>query len=216
MATTPSDQTLSQLETSVRRLIQEEDTSNTNFTSAEITDYLNEGIRRLATNLEWQLAVFTATSVQDQSTYTLPGHIVSIIDLTLDGQPLSILDRSDLDRLYGDWVNEEASEPRVAYRADRNRLGLFPKPSADYTGKQIRLQAVKLPDTLVDTGDVPDVHIAFQDLLPFYAAFRCHLKAGNREAAADMLKLFQNGVTSIQGQLDKFADHFMAFTFDYP
>jgi hypothetical protein len=216
MATTPSGKTLSALETSTRRLILEEDATNSFFSSSEIADYINEGIRRLATDLEWQMGVFTASTVQDQSTYSLPVHIVSIIDVSLDGQPLTIVDRSDLPRLHANWLSADAAQPTLAYRADRDRIGVYPKPSATWAAKQMRIQAVKLPDTLVDSGDTPDIHIVFQDLLPFYAAFRCQLKAGNREAAADMLKLFNNGTKSIQGQLEKFADRLMAFQFDYP
>lgn len=216
MATTPSSQTLSSLETNVRRLIMEEDTANSFFSSSEIADYINEAIRRLATNLEWQLGVFTADTVTNQSTYSLPVHVVSIIDAYLDGSPLTILDRTDLVRRNADWLSADAGEPTVLYRADRDRIGLYPKPSAEFAALQIRVQAVKLPDTLVDASDTPDIHIAFQDLLPYFAAFRCQLKAGNREAAADLLKLFNNGVASIQGQLDKFADRMMAFSFDYP
>lgn len=214
MSTTPTAQTLSTLETSVRRLIQEEDTSNTNFTSAEITDYLNEGIRRLATSLEWQLGVFTASTVQDQSVYSLPAHVVSIIDVYMDSKPLQIFDRTDLVRFNQGWLTEEASEPRYAYRADRNLLGLFPKPSSTWSSKELRIQVVKLPDTLVNGADTPDLHITFQDLLPFYAAFRCEMKGGNNARAADFLKLYQNGIKEVQGQLEKFADSSLRFQID--
>jgi hypothetical protein len=213
MATTPTSQTLGTLETSVRRLIQEEDTSNSSFTSSEIADYLNEGIRRLATSLEWQLAVFTASTVTDQTSYQLPAHVVSLIDVFIDSKPLSVLDRKDLISINQDWLTATSDEPRYAYRASRDTLGLYPKPSSTWNAKELRIQAVKLPDTLVDSSDAPNLHISFQDLLPYYAAFRCELKAGNNSRAADFLKLFQNGTKEIQAQLDRFSDAALGFQF---
>ena len=214
MATTPSSQTLSTLETSVRRLIQEEDTSDTNFTTAEIYDYLNEGARRLSTKLEWQYAVFTATTVANQGTYTIPDHVICVIDVFLDGKPLTLVDRADLVNVNREWLNTSAGLPVYAYRADRNKIGLYPKPSSTYASLELRMQGIKLPDTMTATTDTPDIHISLQDALPYFAAFRCELKAGNNQRAADFLKLFQNSIAEVQSQLDKFADQLLGWRFD--
>lgn len=214
MSSTPSNLPVSTLETAVRRLIQEEDTTNSNFATAEIYDYLNEGCRRLATRLEWQLAVFTAQTVAEQSTYSIPDHTIELVDIYLNSKPLVLVDRADLPNLNSDWLSQASGEPKFAYRADRNRIGLYPKPSSTYASLELRMQGVKLPDTMVSATDTADVHISLQDCLPYFAAFKCELKGGNNQRAADFLKLFNNFITETQAQLDKFADSLMAFHFD--
>lgn len=214
MSETPTGQTLSTLEVSVRRLIQEEDTTNSNFETEEIYDYLNEGLRRLSTKLEWQLAIFTTNSVQDQQVYTIPDHLICIVDIYFDGTKLAFLDRAAMTNVNYGWMDEAAGTPRFAYKEDRNKIGLYPKPDSANASLELRMQGIKMPDTLVDSTDAPDVHIALQDALPYFAAFRCEWKAGNRDRAADALKLFKDSISEVQTQLIKFAEQLNAFTFD--
>lgn len=214
MAATPTGQTLSTLETSTRRLIEEEDSTNSNFSTAEIYDYINEGLRRLATKLEWQLAIFTATTVQNQTTYTIPAHMIDIVDVYFNNILLIMVDRAEMSNVNSQWLGESAGQPKYAYKADRNKIGLFPKPDASNAGLELRMQGIKLPDNMSVSTDSPDIHYSLHDALPYFAAFRCEMKAGNNQRAADFLKLFQNGIADIQAQLDKFADGLLGFRFD--
>ena len=213
MSEAPEGLDASSLETATRRLIQEEDSTNTNYTSAEILDYINEGIRRLAATLGWPLAIFTATSVEDQSTYSIPGNIICLVDFYFDNEPLTVVDRSDLTGIDKSWLTADASKPRWAYRADRDKFGVYPKPDLDRAGKEMRIQAVKLSDTLVDSDDIPDLHVAFHDCVPYYAAFKCELKGGNNQRAADFLKIFKDYRDEMKGNLEKTSEQLMAFHF---
>lgn len=213
MSETPTGLDASSLETATRRLIQEEDEDNSNFDSPEILDYVNEGIRRLATYLGWQLAIFTATSVEDQSTYTIPGHIICLMDFYFDNEPLTIVDRTDMPSVDQNWISADSGRPRWAYRADRDKFGIYQKPSAAYADKEMRVQAIKLPDTIVDSTDLADIHIAFHDCIPYYAAFKCELKAGNNQRAADFLKIYKDYRDEIKGVLEKTSEQLMSFHF---
>lgn len=213
MAEAPTGLDASSLETAARRLIQEEDSTNSNYTSPEILDYLNEGIRRLAAALGWPLAVFTATSIEDQSTYSIPAHIICIVDFYFDNEPLTIVDRTDLPSVDKSWLTAASGRPRWVYRADRDKFGLYQKPNEDNSGKEMRIQAVKLSDTLVDSTDLPDLHVAFHDCVPYYAAFKCELKGGNNQRAADFLKIFKDYRDELKGTLEKTSEQMMAFHF---
>lgn len=213
MAETPSGQTSASLEISARRLIQEEDPDNSNYTSSEILDYNNEGVRRLSTFLGWQYAVFTATSVEDQPTYTIPDHMITLMDFYFDGEPLPVVDRTDMPSIDASWLTATSNRPRFAYRADRNKFGLYPKPSSTYAGLEMRSQAIKLPDTLTDDEDIADIHLSFHDCIPYYGAFKCELKAGNNQRAADFLKIWKDYRDEIKGVLEKTADQMTAFHF---
>jgi hypothetical protein len=99
----------------------------------------------------------------------------------------------------------------VAYRADRDKMGVFPKPDANNAGKQLRMQSVKLPDTMDLVGDIPDLHLALHDALPYFGAFKCEMKAGNNSRAADFLKIFKDGIADVSSQIEKFNDAALGF-----
>lgn len=213
MSETPTGLDAGTLETAVRRLIFEEESDNSNYSSAEILDYTNEAIRRLSTYLGWQLAIITATSEENKQTYSMPVHIITILDFYFDGVPLTVVDRTDMPGIDQNWRNASAGKPRYAYRADRDKFGLHQKPDADNAGKEMRCQVVKLPDTLVNSTDLADIHIAFHDCIPYYAAFKCELKGGNNQRAADFLKIYKDYRDEIKGVLEKTAEGLMAFHF---
>lgn len=216
MSETPSGLDAGSLETATRRLIYEEEEDNSNFTSAEMLDYINEGVRRLSTYLGWQLGIFTATSIEDKQTYSVPGYLICLLDFYFDDSPLPIIDRTDLPGVDQNWRSASSGRPRYAYRADRDRFGLYQKPDADNAGKEMRFQAVKMPDTLVNSTDLADIHIAFHDCIPYYAAFKCELKAGNNQRAADFLKIYKDYRDEIKGVLEKTAEGLAAFHFGNP
>jgi hypothetical protein len=216
MSQTPTGLNAGSLETATRHLIFEEEAINSNFSSPEILDYINEAVRRLSTYLGWQLAIFTATSVEGKQTYSFPGHVICLLDFYFDNRALIIVDRTDMPNIDQNWRNAAEGRPRYAYRADRDKFGLYQKPDAANASKEMRFQAVKLPDTLVNSTDLADIHIAFHDCIPYYAAFKCELKAGNNQRAADFLKIYKDYRDEIKGVLEKTSEQLMAFHFGEP
>src|SRR5437879_1666918 len=123
-----------------------------------------------------------ATAVANQGLYQLPSDFVALVDVyfnSLNPVHLVILERADLGQITPSWQADPASSPRIAYRFNRNTIGLYPVPDAKQTDYTLQIEYIHLPATLASDTDVPDLHSAFQMCLPFYAAFLCDYKLGN-------------------------------------
>lgn len=203
--------TLAQLRTDTRRLIDETDSSNSSYEDSELNDYLNQAARKIAGLLEWTIATYTATSVESQAQYTLPSGMLYICEVHFDGKPISIVDRSDLSGLYGEWMNADDGEPVVAYRADNNVLGFYQAPSVDFAGKTITIQTIKLPTDLTADGDVVDLHELLQDAMPLRAAMFAQVRAGNFKAAQFLEALFDKEILGVKSKINKFAEDLASF-----
>lgn len=201
------------LSEAVRRLIDEEDEDNSHFTSDEIYDYLNQAIRYLGTEIEWPLQLAQATPVTDQAVYELPDDFVSLSDVYYDNRDLLIIDRTDLPALRSDWQNAPSGLPIYAYRSDNAKVGLFPKPSSSYTANSevIQIQYIKVPADLDDDTDTPDLHIAFNDCLPFYAAFLCEHKLGNSKRSEVNFNLYEVHKKRLLSKVQKFSPDALRF-----
>jgi len=198
---------------SVRRLIDERDVTNTHFENDEIYDYLNQAIRQLGTDLEWPLQTAQATPVTDQAVYTLPEDFICLTDIYYDNKPLLIVDRADLSAIRSDWQNAESGHPSYAYKSDNRKFGLYPKPSTDFTSNSevIQIQYIKLPPDLEDDVTAPDLHTAFHDCLPFYAAFMCEFSLGNTKRADVNMALYDSHKKRLTSHVQKFSDGLFRF-----
>lgn len=191
-----------------RRLIDEEDSTNSHFEDAEIYDYLNQAIRYLGTDLEWPLQLAQATAVAEQAVYTLPTDFISLSDVYYDNRDILIIDRTDLSALRPDWQDAPSGLPQYCYRQDNAKMGLFPKPSSQYSsnGEVIQIQYIKTPPDLADDTTSPDLHAAFQDCLPFYAAFLCEHKLGNSKRSDMNMNLYEMHKKRVTARVQKFSD----------
>jgi len=204
------------LTTQVRMLIDEKDSSNSHFTDSEIYSFLNQAIRYLGVDVEWPLQTAEATSVADQPVYTLPDDFVSLSDVYFDGTDLTVLDRSDLSVLSSTWQNAPSGTPRYAYKSDNAKFGLYPKPNSTESGKIIQIQYIKVPPDLSDDVSTPDIHSAFNDCLPFYAAFMCEKSMGNIKSADHNMNLYEMHKKRLQSKVQRFADDLLRFRWSDP
>lgn len=202
---------LSTLRTTTRRLINEEDSTNSHFTDSEINDYLNQAVTFLGTMMEWSEQVAIATAVQDQALYTLPVNFIALTDAYFDNTRLTILEREDIGGVSPTWQNDPSSTPRAIYKADNAVMGLYPAPDATQAGKTIQIQYIQIPDTLSQDTDVPDLHTAFQMCLPFYAAYLCDYKLGNTKMSDNHLSNFERHRKALMSKVQKFGDDILRF-----
>lgn len=209
---------LSTLRTQVRRYILEEDSTNSHFTDAEINDYLNQGVTFLGTQMEWPEQVDQAVVVANQTLYQLPDDFIALVDVYFDNTKLVILERPDLGQISPSWQSDTASTPRIAYRDNRNVIGLYPTPDTSQDGKLIQIQYIHLPATLSQDTDVPDLHTAFQMCLPFYAAFLCDYKLGNDKKADMHLQKYDQHRKALMSKVQKYSDDLVRFRWgwNYP
>lgn len=204
-------QTRVSLTTTTRRYINETDSDNSHFTDSEIYDYLNQAIRFLGTEMEWPFQTAEATSIESQAVYTLPEDFISLVDLYFDNKDLPIIERADLSMLRNDWQNTEASTPLYAYKSDNAKIGLYPKPDATNASKVIQIQYIKVPADLETDSSNPDLHVAFQDCLPFYASFLCELKMGNVKRSDYMISLYEGHKKKLMSKVQRFSDDELRF-----
>jgi hypothetical protein len=197
------------LTTTVRRYINEPDSTNSNFTDAEIYDYVNQAIRYLGTEMEWPLQTAEATSVANQAVYALPEDFISLSDVYFDNQDIPVIDRTDLSTIRNDWQDAVAGTPSYAYKSDNAKIGLYPKPDTD--GKILQIQYIKVPPDLSDDVTAPDLHVTFQDCLPFYAAFLCEYCMGNTKRADYNLALYESHKKKLMSKVQKFSDESLRF-----
>lgn len=209
---------LSTLRTQVRRYINEADAANSHFTDSEINDYLNQAVTFLGTQMEWPEQVSQAAAVASQTLYALPDDFIALVDVYFDNQKLIILERADLGEISPAWQNDTASIPKIAYRDNRNVIGLYPTPDSSQDGKIIQIQYIHLPATLSSDTDIPDLHTAFQMCLPFYAAFLCDYKLGNDKKADMHLQKFDQHRKALMSKVQKYSDDLMRFRWgwNYP
>lgn len=194
-----------------RRLLNQEDPTNSHFTDPELLDYINQSIRFLGTQMEWAEQLAYAVTVQDKFTYILPDDFISLIDVYFDGYKLDILEREDLPALNGQWQSVKSSQPSVAYKSDNAVIGIFPPCDAAHAGKNLQIQYVKVPPGLSDPSDTPDLHVAFHDCIPFYATFLSESKIGNQKRSDRMLQLYDYHRKNLMSKVQRFADANLSF-----
>jgi hypothetical protein len=194
---------------STRRLIDERDSTNSHFEDSELYDYHNQAIRLLGAELEWPLQTAEASSIANQAVYTLPDDFISLVDAYFDNTKLGILERADLPAIDATWQDSVASTPIYAYKSDNAKMGLYFKP--DTSGLTIQIQYIKLPADLSSDIDVPDLHTAFQDCIPFYSAFLCEHSMGNDKRAQVNFGLYDTHKKKLQSKLQRFSDETMRF-----
>jgi hypothetical protein len=202
---------LSNLILYTRRQINELDNTNSHFTDSEITDYLNQAVTFLGTQMEWPEQVDQATAVPGQTLYQLPDDFIELTDVYFNSLKLVVLERADIGMMKAAWQNDPPGTPTVAYRFNRNTVGLYPTPDANQTGYIIQIQYIYMPATLVNTTDVPDLHTAFQMCLPFYAAFLCESRLGNDKKAETDLENFDRHRKALMSKVQKYSDDLLRF-----
>lgn len=201
-----ANQTRLTLTSRVREYIGEPDEDNSHFTDDQLYSFLNQAIRFMGTDLEWPVQTAQATSVEDQAVYTLPENFISLLDIYFDDTPLTVIERMDLKQINPTWQDAESGVPRYAYKSDNRKFGLYPKPNAANASLIIQAQYVKVAEDLESDIDNPDLHVAFQDCLPFYAAYLCEKSMGNSKRAQENLTDYAMHKKALLAKLQRFSD----------
>jgi hypothetical protein len=209
---------LADLRTAVRRYINETDSANSHFQDSEINDYLNQAVTFLGTQMEWPEQVDQATAVSGQTLYQLPDDFIAVVDCYFNNQKLIFLERADLGEITPGWQNDPPSTPKIAYRFNRNTIGLYPTPDSLQSGYTLQIDYIHLPATLSSDTDIPDLHTAFQMCLPFYAAFLCDYRLGNNKKADMHLQKYDQHRKALMSKVQKYSDDLLRFRWgwNYP
>jgi hypothetical protein len=204
------------LVTDIRVKIDERDADNSHFTDTELYTMINTAIRYMGTDLEWPEQKAQATSVAEQAVYTLPEDFIYLKDVYFDNDDLIVLDRSDLSAINGKWQDAPSGTPRYAYKSDNAKIGLYPKPNTDEANKAIQVEYIKMPADLDDDVDIPDLHTAFQDCLPYRVAAECERSMGNSKKGKEMDDEYDKMKKRLTSKLQRFSDDLMRFRWSDP
>lgn len=195
----------------VREYINELDSTNSHFTDVQIYSFLNQAIRVMGTDLEWPIQTAQATSVAEQAIYTLPENFISLSDVYFDSSGIEVIDRGDLKAINYNWQQAVSGKPLYVYKSDNRKFGLYPKPDTEHADLLIQIQYIKIPIDIDSDTAVPDLHFAFQDCLPFYAAYLCQKILGNSKAMGENMSDYNTHKKLLTSKLQRFSDELYRF-----
>jgi hypothetical protein len=185
MATLASP-TIDELISDVRTMLGQTDATNSTWGDEELTQYLNEGVRRYFAEavLRMEGAFVTTTTLEctsGQDYITLPSDFFKVKNLYIkDGDGYRLLPyRNNLTDGYlssGD-TGSSMYAPSYAFRGN-TKLILHPVPGFTSTGGTFLLEYVAFPTTLVSGGDSLTSHVSpiFKDLIEMYAVYKAKLR----------------------------------------
>ncbi len=187
MATLTSP-TLGSLITNVRNLLGQPTATNSTWTDAELTSYLNEAVRmyfaEVVKNYEGYFA--TTTDPGDNLTYTAGTEAVALPSDCFQVRAVYILRpngwqmlpyKNDLTGSYSTSSGSGGTTYLPSYFFQGNNLILRPVPS-DTGTESIKLDYIQLPDQMVNGGDSLTNQISpiFKQLIEMYAVSKAKMK----------------------------------------
>lgn len=182
--------TLQQLLTSVRSFLKQPNSSNSKWTDTELTEYINEGVRRyfgeVVQNSEGLFTkVIDLDITADTETVDMPSDFFEIVRLYRNkGNYYQILNyHNDTNLSYSKSGNGSSSSYIPYYYFRDQKIVLRPIPSFNQTAG-LRLEYISFPSTMIDGGDsmTNNVSPIFKDLIQMYAVYKAKVSesiAGN-------------------------------------
>lgn len=181
---TLSSPSLGKTITNVRNFLSQPNPANSAWTDAELTEYINEGIRMyFAEVVKTSEGYFTTNTlldvVTDVETVALPSDFFEVRALYIQRNNAWEILPYNNNITDGFYTNSGSSSLTYApyYFFRSNNLVLRPTPNFSATGV-LRLEYVQFPDTLVNGGDMltNQVSPVFKQLIEMYAVYKAKLK----------------------------------------
>lgn len=214
MLTSPS---LSKLLFNIRNMLGQPNSANSTWTDAELTEYINEGIRMyFAKVIKNQEGYFTtSTDPNNNLSYTANNELVAL-PIDCFEVKAAYIQRSNgweileyRNNVTTGFLTNTGSggsntySPSYSFRG--NNLVLWPTPNLDGAG-QIRLDYVQFPDQMINGGDTMSNQVSpvFKQLIEKYAIYQAKKKqslvngtdltAIAKQDLADAVSLFQDTI----------------------
>lgn len=157
--------------------------------------WLNEGQRYvfLQSDLRTEMETEDYATTPGTSTLTLPDDFARVISLrdTDFADALAPIELRDFDDAG------PASGRPTSYVVTGATVNLYPTPDAAYT---LSLRYYKLPATMVDDTDEPELPEHYQHLLVRYALIRCFQRENDYQAASYWREEFNNDLMKLRGE----------------
>ena len=205
--------TLTNLIADVRQHIAQPDASNSNFTDAQLTIWLNDAYRKVVTKLRHLPTKTRDYSVSAQqidlnsATITVDHAKLMNPDSGNEYQLLKVISLEELLLMDADFENADADFPQYLVRNGTFTALLYPPPKASVIAltTPLRTHGLEMPTELSSGSDTPDVPENMQDFLANWAAYRCFSALENGAKATEHITLFNSGVKDQKGLATEFS-----------
>lgn len=203
---------LQNLLTNVRNNLNQPNPLNTFWTDAELSEYINEGIRiyfqEVFQNNEGHFTAVTDLDITaNTETIALPSDFFAIrtVYKKVSNGYEALAYRNTVQESYSTQGGTSSNSYMPYYYFRGNSLVLRPTPNFSETAG-IRIEYIQLPATLIDGGDVMTAQISplFKQVIESYAVYRAKQKESNvtgvnvtqipGEHLAGVIKLFRDSV----------------------
>jgi hypothetical protein len=191
---------LSTMRTEARYIIGQTDTSNSDFTQAQLTAWANEFYRMVCVRLE-SLPI-TERSYTTGDTISLNANTIKVNQVKFKAQPsnkwieLEVHDIADLVHRDPDWENATDGVPDWFVFTGTFTARLYPPldSSNDAQASGLKTYGLELPTALSADGDLPDLPYNIHDLFPHYMAYKAFTRLGDVARAGEQLLLVNTGL----------------------
>jgi hypothetical protein len=149
------------------------DTAGAEVTSADVLNWINDGITEIARRTQQPQATATTPTIKDQATYNLATFAADIIRLRsvmLDGSVLQPLSIEEADTFLADRekAGQSSGTPSM-YWIWADQINLWPAP--DTAGKVLKLFYQKRPAAVAADSDTPGIPLHMHaDLVDYVMA----------------------------------------------
>ena len=203
---------LSTMRSEARYIIGQPDSSNSDFTEAQLTAWANEFYRNACVRLE--SVPITARSYTTASSITLNSNTIKVNRAKWKAQPqdqwieLEIHDLDDLFARDADWENATTGTPDWLVRTGTFTAIPYPPPDTDNDAQAngLKTYGLELPTSLSADADTPDLPANIHDLFPNYIAYKCFLRLGMNDKAGEQLILVNTGLKAQRNVSTQFSD----------
>lgn len=171
-----------------------------------IEDKINQGQEYVAAQLDSRVLMRIRTITTENGTveYSLPLDFqrlynVALIDGTGQAIPLEAQEINQFD------TEPPSSGQPTNYNIDRTVLRFYPTPDRAYS---IRLRYFRLPETLANPNDIPELPPEYWDLLTSFALWHCYERENDYQAAQYHKARFDEDLDKARGELQYDADDY--------
>lgn len=182
--------TLAEIQAAVQR--QFGDDTEAQITLVDITRWANEGQLKIARETDALLETVVIPSVIGTSDYVLPVDFLRIDRVTYDGKVIYKTTSQELDAYNPSRHVAPAPQGTPSrFLIRRKKIVVYPAPDAV---KNISVEIVTRPATLVNGGDIPEIPVELHNDIVRFALARAYELDGDRTSARETMESFRDGV----------------------
>lgn len=214
--------TLANILADARQHIGQTDSSNSQFSDAQLTIWANDAYRRIVAKIrhlpvkerDYSLSSYSAASGVTLNAETVTTDTVLLKNpdsLNSDGsakyQELKVISLDELIAMDPDYQAVTADMPQYAVRKSTFTMILYPTPKASVKSQTtpLRTYGLELPTELSSSSDTPDLPGNLHDLIAHWVAYRCFAQNEMTPKVTEHLTLFNSGLKEQKGLTTEFS-----------